>query len=46
MANLSFIHYVFIANKLQIQQINGHKINLMIDFVEKYGTFNLSSQIP
>lgn len=46
MAELSFIHYVFIANKLQIQQINGSKINLVIDLVERYGPSNLSSQIP
>lgn len=46
MGDLSFIHYVFIASKLQIQQINGHKINLVIDLGERYGTSNLSSQIP
>lgn len=45
-AELSFIHYVFIANKLQIQHINGWKINLVIDLAERYGTSNLSSQIP
>lgn len=46
MADLSFIHYVFITNKLQIQQMNRHKINLVIDLGERHGTSNLSSQIP
>lgn len=46
MAELSFIYYVFIANKLQIQQKNGWKVNLVIDLAERYGTSNLCSQIP
>lgn len=46
MADLSFIHYVFITSKLQIHQINRHKINLVIDLAERYGTSNLSSHIP
>lgn len=45
MADLSFSNYVFIANKLQIQQINEQEINLLIDLAERYGTFNLNSQI-
>ena len=34
MADLSFIHYAFIISKLQIHQINGCKINLVIDLAE------------
>lgn len=36
----------FIASKLQIKHINRQKINLMIDLGERYGTSNLSPQIP
>ena len=46
MVDLSFIHYVFIASKLQIKHINRQKIDLMIDLGERYGTSNLSPQIP
>lgn len=45
MADLSFTHYVFIANKLQIQQTSEHKSNFVIDLAERHETSNLSSQI-